>query len=108
MANAEIIVGLLTGGVGAALGTVGTAMVQSMSSRGESRASAADRVTNAAGNLADRLDKLNSDLERENKQMRLAMIALTEAIEELLPLAPDDETRDKIKAAINIARVSFR
>jgi len=104
----NFIVALITGGLGAAIGSIGTALVQSFSKKGEARAVAADRVTNAAGNLADRLDKLNNDLEEENRHMRQALVAIAEAIEELLPMAPDEDTRKKIRDAIRIARIAFR
>lgn len=110
----DMLPSLITGGLGAALGSVGTAMIQSISSRGESRAIAADRVTNAAGNLADRLDKMNSTLESrlaksedENRQMRQALMALTEAVEDLLPVIPPD-IHDRVQAALKKARISFR
>jgi seryl-tRNA synthetase len=102
------ITALITGGVGAAVGGVGTALIQSVSHKNESRAAAADLVTNAAGNLADRLDKLNTRLECENSQMRKAMVALTEAVEELLPVVTDETTRRKVQKAITAARVAFR
>lgn len=110
----DMLPALITGGLGAAIGSIGTAMIQSISSRGESRAIAADRVTNAAGNLADRLDKMNSTLEArlarsedENRQMRQALMALAEAVEDLLPVIPDD-VHEKVQAALNKARISFR
>jgi saccharopine dehydrogenase-like NADP-dependent oxidoreductase len=102
------IAALVTGGVGAAVGGVGTAIVQSMSHKGESRAAAADLVTNAAGNLADRLDKMNTRLVQENAQMRKALVALTEAVEELLPAVGDDQTRRRVQKAITAARLAFR
>jgi seryl-tRNA synthetase len=103
-----VMAALITGGLGATIGTVLTAVIQLVSKRGESRAVAADRVTNAAGNLADRLDKINTDLEQENRHMREVMIALAEGVEELLPLALDEATRVKIRAAIKAARIAFR
>ena len=104
----DVVTTLITGGIGATMGTIITAIIQSISKRSESRAIAADRVTNAAGNLADRLDKINGDLESENRHMREALIALAEGIEEMLPLAQDEETRMKIRETIKIARVAFR
>lgn len=110
----DLIPAIITGGLGAAVGSIGTALIQSMSSRGEARAVAADRVTNAAGNLADRLDKMNSKLEErlaksedQNQHMRQALMALTEAVEDLLPIAPDP-LRFKVQKAINTARLSFQ
>lgn len=109
----EFLPTILTGGLGAAIGGIGTAVIQSISSRGEARAVAADRVTNAAGNLADRLDKMNNKLEErlalredENRRMREAMVALTEAVEDLLPIVPDPQ-RVKVQKAIRTARLAF-
>ena len=103
------------GGVGAAAGSIGTAIVQSMSSRGEAKAQAADRVTNAAGNLAERLDKMNSSLderlarsEARQTQMRHALAALSDAVEDLLPLVNDVATRQSVQDAVNQARAAFR
>lgn len=104
----NFVVALITGGLGAALGSIGTALIQSVSKKGEARAVAADRVTNAAGNLADRLDKLNVKLELENTQMRKAMVALTEAVEDMMASVDDPATRRKVQKAINTARIAFR
>jgi seryl-tRNA synthetase len=101
------IIALVTGGVGAAVGGVGTALIQSVSHKGESRAAAADLLTNAAGNLADRLDRMNHHLSEENAQMRAALVALTEAVEELLPAVDDEQTRRRVQKAISSARRAF-
>lgn len=110
----DIVPALVTGGLGAAVGSIGTALIQSVSARGEARAVAADRVTNAAGNLADRLDKMNSALqdqlarsEAQNTQMRRAMVSLTEAVEDLLPIVPDPGMRRRVEQAIHTARIAF-
>ena len=106
--SGNFIVALITGGLGAALGSIGTALIQSVSKKGEARAVAADRVTNAAGNLADRLDKLNAKLEVENTQMRKAMVALTEAVEDMMDSINDPAQRRRVQKAINTARIAFR
>lgn len=103
----DVVAALVTGGLGATIGTLGTAVVQSMSGRGESRAIAADRVTNAAGNLADRLDKFNSKLERENASLRRALFALCEAVEDIVPVIEDPEVRERVHGAVTEARTSF-
>ena len=104
----ELIPALLTGGIGAALGGIGTALIQSISGKGVSRAEAADRVTNAAGNLAERLDKEIARRDKEIERMRKALMALTEAIEDLLPMVNDEQVRVKTQAAIHEARIAFR
>lgn len=110
----ELLPSVLTGGLGAAIGSVATAVIQTISNRGGARAEAADRVTNAAGNLADRLDKLNQNLEsrlakseQQNRQLREALVCLTEAVEDLMPIAPAT-ARAKIQKAINMAKQSTR
>ena len=103
----EVVGALITGGLGATIGSIGTAVVQSMSSRGESKAIAADRVTNAAGNLADRLDKFNTRLERENAALRRALLSLCEAIEDIMPVVDDAVVRSKVHDAVSEARKSF-
>lgn len=99
---------LITGGVGAALGSIGTALIQSFSKRGESRAVAADRIADAAGNLADRLDKMNTHLEEENTVMRHAIIALADVMDEMIPLLPAEDMRIRAKAAITASRRALR
>lgn len=103
-----LIVALITGGLGAALGSIGTALVQSVSKKGESRAIAADRVTAAAGNLADRMDRMNTNLEKENAAMRRAMVALTEVVDELIPLIPDPGEQARARKAVSAARLALR
>lgn len=99
---------LITGGVGAAIGSIGTALVQLISKRGESRAIAADRVSNAAGNLADRLDRMNAALEKQNAQLRTAVIAVSEVMDELIPLVSDDVVRERAHAAMTVARQAMQ
>lgn len=105
--TANLATALITGGVGAALGSIGTALIQTMSKRGESRAVAADRVTNAAGNLADRLDRMNAMLERQNAQLRSAILAVSDVMDEVVPLIPDVLVREKAHAAITAARLAM-
>lgn len=105
--TANLATALITGGVGAAIGSVGTALIQSMSKRGESRAVAADRVTNAAGNLADRLDRMNAMLEKQNAQLRSAILAVSDVMDEVVPLIPDVIVREKAHAAIIAARLAM-
>lgn len=99
---------LVTGGLGAAIGSIATAVVEATSKRGESRATAADRVSNAAGNLADRLDRMNVQLDKENEQIRAAVIALGDAMEEVIPLLPDDVAREKAISALRASRLALR
>lgn len=104
----ELIPALLTGGIGAALGGIGTALIQSISGKGISRAEAADRVTNAAGNLADRLDKEIARRDKEIAHMRKALSALSAAIEDLLPMVENEAVRLKAQKAVHEALVDLR
>lgn len=103
----DLIPALLTGGLGAAIGGIGTAVVQSISGKGVSKAEAADRVTTAAGNLADRLDKSIARQDEEIARLRTALALLTEAVEDLMT-APNDSARKKARVAIIEARKALR
>lgn len=105
---AEWIPAIITGGLGAAVGSIGTALVQTWSGRGLNRADAADKVTNAAGRLADRLDKMNTSLNRENQAMRRAVDALIDVMQDIVPLLPDPTIRSRAEDAIKTARLALR
>ena len=98
---------LVTGGVGVTIGTIGAALIQAFTSRSEGRAHAADMVADAAGNLTDRLTRLNDRLDDENKQMRRAIILLTDVVDQIIPLvgAPP-ETIAQLKKANNSAKLA--
>lgn len=104
----ELIPALLTGGLGAAIGGIGTAVVQSISGKGVSRAEAADRVTNAAGNLADRLDKDIVRRDLEITRLRTALALLAEAVEDLVLAIPDGDLRERAQHAVTEARIALR
>lgn len=96
--QSTLITTLVTGGVGATVGSVVTALIQVFSRRGESKAAAADLVTKAASTIIERLD-------RENKSLREAVLLLTDVLDEVLPQlhAPEDALR-KLKAAKRAAQ----
>ena len=100
-----LIGSLLTGGLGAAIGTAITAIIQVVGHKGESRAAAADLVTHAAGGLAEQQDKIIDRLTKENEKMRRAVWMLSDVIDEMLPSVelPADELA-KLKAAVRTAR----
>lgn len=75
--GSDLVSILVTGGMGATIGSIVTAVIQVVSKRGESRATAADLVTGAAERTIIRL-------ERENRHMREAIVLLTEVNDETL------------------------
>lgn len=107
MSVISIVSALVSGGVGVSMGAIGTAVVQSVSGKSESRAHAADMVADAAGNLADRLSKLNEKLDGENRQMRTAILLLTDVVDQILPLvnAPP-QTVAQLKKVNNAAKMA--
>ena len=72
-------------GIGAGLGTVGAAVISSRSGKGESRAHAADLLTNAAGELMDRLSASNKEADETNRNLRTTLQSVTDVLDMLLP-----------------------
>jgi NAD(P)-dependent dehydrogenase (short-subunit alcohol dehydrogenase family) len=107
MSIGNVVSALVTGGAGVSVGAIGTAIVQAMSGKNQSRAHAADLVADAAGNLADRLSKLNEKLDGENRQMRTAILLLTDQVDTILPLvnAPP-HTIATLKKSNNAAKLA--
>lgn len=85
MASGGTIAALVTGSVGATLGSIATAFIQIAGHRGQSRAAAADLITSASARVVERLDG-------ENRQLREAILLLTDVLDEVMPLldAPPD------------------
>lgn len=104
----EVLAAVGYAGVGAGLGSIGAAAIASRSGKSEARAHAADLITNAAGSLADRLDRMNTLLEEENVQMRLAINSLADVMDELKDLLPTVEARQQAVGAIRAARLAMR
>jgi hypothetical protein len=103
--SGNIVTALITGGLGTALGGIVIAIVQVISGKGESRAAATDRITNAAGNLTDRLDAMNTRLEAENRTLREAVLLLTDVLDEVLPqIHGSADAVTKLRAARRAAR----
>lgn len=76
--SSSVLSALLTGGVGATIGGVLTAAIQTAGRRHESKASAADLITKAAGTMVERLDE-------ENRQLRKAILLMIEVLDEVAP-----------------------
>ena len=99
---------ILAGGGGIIIGSVLMSLIQSISGKRVSRADAADRVTNAAGNLAEYLDRMVTALEKENVALRRSVIALSEVLDELIPLIPEENQRVRASKAVKAARLALR
>lgn len=75
---------VVSGGVGASIASVIVAVVQTVSKKGESRANAADLIASAAGDLTERINTLNEQLERDNRHMRAALLSIIDCLDELI------------------------
>lgn len=102
----DVLAALAYAGAGGGMASIGVAVISSRSGKAEARAHAADLITNAAGSLADRLDRINTTLEQENIQMRMAINALADVMDELKNLLPTEGAREKAKGAIRAARLA--
>lgn len=85
MAVASVASLLVSGGLGAAITAFATPLIQHFSHRSETRAHAADLIAEAAGNVTDRISKLNEQLDARNRQMRTAIMLLTDAVDQVIP-----------------------
>lgn len=93
---------LLSGGAGAGITALITPVVQHFSHRSETRAHAADLIAEAAGNMTDRMSKLNEQLDTRNRQMRTSIMILTDAVDQIIPFvdAPPGVVQQLKKANI--------
>jgi hypothetical protein len=106
MTEPTLISAVITGGIGAAAGGVITAIIQVTSRRGESRAKAADLVAGAAGGLATQQANTINRLDKENDQLRAALLSLSITVEDLLPyLQASPEVVSKAREALRAARL---
>ncbi len=100
----EIITAMITGGVGATIGSIATATIQSLSGRAKSRAEAADLITGASNRIINRL-------EIENKSMREAIVLLTEINDEIVwelkELGADEALTEKLRKINRSAKLSL-
>ena len=87
----NVLATVLSGGVGATIGGVITAVIQTLSRHGESRATAADLVSKAAGSIVARL-------EAENQQLRHAVLLLIDALEQANPELSTDIAKKLLEA----------
>lgn len=101
VATVDVVTAIISGGVGASIGSIGVAIVQTRGRKGESRATAADLVANAAGGLADRLDKKNKELEIENRELKKSVICLTDLLDTLIPKLELSEEEKAVLIAKN-------
>ena len=93
-----LVNGIVTGGLGVTAGSIVTTLLQMWGKKGESRARAADLVTGAAERIITRLD-------RENQEMREAIILLTDVLDQVLPeIHATPATLDKLKRAKQAAQ----
>lgn len=104
MPGNEIVSSLVTGGIGATVGSILTAVIQSLSGRAKSRAEAAEIITGAS-------DRIIIRLEKENKSMRKAIVLLTEIndeiVYELKSLGVDQRLTKKLQATNRAAKLSL-
>ena len=101
MADRSMIGWIVAGGGGTLIGSIVTAFIQTLGARGKDRAAAADVSVGAATRMMDRLEK-------ENFQMREAIIALTDVLDELITdVELPAGSRAKLREANNRAKMAM-
>ena len=109
MSFSEVLSSLAYAGIGAAVGSIGAAFVSTRAGKNESRAHAADMLANGYGGFADRLEKSNEKLDKDNKELRASVVALTVVVDLLIPYisgAPTD-VLEQAKRITRQARLSL-
>lgn len=97
----NVIPTLISGGFGAGITAILVATIQNFGKKKESRASAADLITNAAGEIVDRLQK-------ENIRMRKSLLLLTDVLDGIIEdMAVDPELKVKLKQVNRKAKESI-
>ena len=105
---ADVIIALSYAGVGAAVGSIGAAVVNSRSGKSEARAHAADLITDAAGALADKQATVIERLEKRTDKQAKAIIALTTVVDELLASVQIAAAeRVKLQKVVDAARLAI-
>jgi hypothetical protein len=90
MKASETVQALAYAGVGSGLGAVVAAVISARSSRGAARAMAADLLVEAA----ERVSRLNRNLDEENRKLRGELEDITDAVDDFLAGRMDgDELR---------------
>ena len=107
-AASEAIVALSYAGVGAAVGSIGVAAINSRAGRGEARAHAADLIAEAAGDLVDRQAAAINRLELRLDRMAQALVMLTSVDDELLDrVSMPTGDRAKLQKAVREAKLAI-
>jgi hypothetical protein len=95
-------------GLGTLLGTVVGKMIEGFTSRRKVEAEAAEVITDAAGTLVNNLQLLNRQLDAQLYQMRVAVLLLTEVVDQIAPLVnASQEVVDKLKSANRAAKLAY-
>ena len=104
----DAITALSYAGVGAAVGSIGVAAINSRAGRVEARAHAADMIAEAAGGLAERQAAAINRLELRLDRMAQALTALTAGDDELLDhVTMPEHERAKLQKAVREAKLAI-
>jgi hypothetical protein len=65
-------------------------------------------IAEAAGNMTDRMSRLNEQLDARNRQMRTAIMLLTDAVDQILPfIDTSPQVVQQLKKANNAAKTAI-
>lgn len=104
----DAITALSYAGVGAAVGSIGVAAINSRAGRVEARAHAADMIAEAAGGLAERQAAAINRLELRLDRMAQALTALIAVDDELLDhVTMPEHERAKLQKAVREAKLAI-
>lgn len=108
MSLSTVVSLLVAGGAGSGITAIITPLIQHISHRSETRAHAADLIAEAAGNMTDRMSKLNEQLDARNRQMRTSIMLLTDAVDQIIPfIDASPQVVQQLRKANNAAKTAI-
>lgn len=100
---------LSSAGIGALVCGVLVAVINGIFNRGGKRADAAKALTDATNSFTDRVEAMNRSLHEEIRELKKAVLHLTDVVDELYPVVEmqlTEEQKKKLKEANASAKLA--
>ena len=97
---------LTASGIGAVFGGIANSVIQIWGKKGSDRADIAEKLTSSADKWITRIEAENARLTGENKNLRRALISVTDILDELIDNSQcaDESVKTKLKRVNKTAK----